>query len=121
MKKSNKIIHWISTGLLTAIMLMSAGMYFGNHEMVVGKFTVMGFPSYVIYPMAVAKLLGLTALWFIKSKTLKEWAYAGFTFNLLLAMLAHLSVNDGEQWGAIMAFIFLVTSYVTYKKLEAAE
>ncbi len=31
--KRDKIIYWISTGLLTALMLMSAGMYFFKHEM----------------------------------------------------------------------------------------
>jgi hypothetical protein len=33
--KAIKVTYWISTGLLSALMLMSAGMYFFNHSMVV--------------------------------------------------------------------------------------
>jgi len=33
--KRNKIIYWVTTGLLTALMHMSAGMYIFNNKMVV--------------------------------------------------------------------------------------
>ena len=56
--------------------------------MVVESFTQLGYPAYLIYPFATAKLLGLVAIWTKKSETLKEWAYAGFTFDFLLAISA---------------------------------
>ena len=43
-------------------------MYFFNHEEVAGMFTDFGYPTYIIYPYAIAKLLGLIAIWFIGSK-----------------------------------------------------
>lgn len=60
------------------------------------SFTGLGFPTYLIYWMAAAKILGLVAIWTNFSPTLKELAYAGFTFNCLLAISAHINVNDGE-------------------------
>ncbi|WP_218972282.1 DoxX family protein [Labilibaculum filiforme] len=48
MKKRDKIIYWIATGLLSALMLMSASMYFMKYEMVNQTFTFLGFPSFVI-------------------------------------------------------------------------
>ena len=115
--KRDKIIYYVATGLLTALMLFSAGMYFFNHEEVASMFTNFGYPTYIIYPYAVAKLLGLVAIWFISNKIIKEWAYAGFFFAFILAFFAHVMIGDGEQMGATMAMVFLVISYIYSKKL----
>ncbi len=114
--KRNKIIYLVSTGLLTALMLMSAGMYFFNNEMVAATFTNLGFPTYIIYPLATAKLLGLVAIWTKKHATLTEWAYAGFFFNFVLATSAHVSANDGEYQAAVVAIILVLVSYIFSKK-----
>lgn len=119
--KTTKIINWISTGLLTLMMLMSAGMYIFNHGEMSVSFLALGFPVYVIYPLALAKILGLVAVWSNLSKTLKEWAYAGFFFNFSLAVSAHLMANDGEFAGAAMALVLLFTSYFSWKKISNAE
>ena len=37
--KTNKIIYWVGTGLLSAMLLMSAGMYVFNNEMIQEMFT----------------------------------------------------------------------------------
>ena len=116
--KRDKVIYWISTGLFTTLMLMSAGMYFFNNEMVSEIFTSLGFPTYIIYPLAVAKILGLIAIWTNKSKMLKEWAYAGFFFDFVLAATAHLMVSDGEYAAALFAIVLLIVSYVFDKKGE---
>ena len=116
--KSNKIIFYISTGLLSALMLYSASMYFFQHEDVAALFTSFGYPTYIIYPYAIAKILGIFALWNPNFKILKEWAYAGFFFAFILAFFAHYMVGDGEQYGALFAFILLMVSYFTNKKLK---
>lgn len=114
--KRNKIIFYIATGLLTALMLFSAGMYFFNHEEVAKMFTNFGYPTYIIYPYAIAKLLGLFAIWNPNFKAIKEWAYAGFFFAFVLAFFAHYMIGDGEQMGALMALVLLVVSYIFNKK-----
>ena len=115
--KNYKTIHLISTGLLSVLMLLSAGMYFFNHAEVANTFSNLGFPNYIIYPLAIAKLLGLVAIWTKKSKALTEWAYAGFFFNFLLALSAHLVVRDGEFAPALVALVLLFISYFTYGKM----
>ena len=117
MMKTTKIIYYISTALLTVIMLFSAGMYIFNHEAIAGFFTHLGYPTYIIYPLAILKILGLISLWFIKSKSLKEWAYAGFFFDFVLAFTAHVMVNDGGHMTALIAFIVLIISYISSKKI----
>ena len=112
----NKIIFYIATGLLTALILFSVSMYFFNHEEVAQMFTNFGYPTYIIYPYAVAKLLGLVALWVPNFKAIKEWAYASFFFAFILAFFAHFMIGDGEQGGAVVAIILLVVSYIFNKK-----
>lgn len=117
--KATKIIYYISTALLTLLMLFSVRMYLFNHEMVVGFFKHLGYPSYLIYPLATAKILGLIAIWSNYSKSLKEWAYAGFFFDFVLAWSAHYFAGDGLVGYALPAIIILIISYGSYKKLES--
>ena len=112
MEKRNKIIYWVATGLLTALMLMSISMYFMKYEMVSDTFTRLGFPSFMVYPSAIAKLLGLIAILSRKSQLLKEWAYAGFFFDFSLAFGAHMVAKDGEFGMAVIAIILLLVSRV---------
>ena len=117
--KRNKNIFYIATGLLTALMLFSVSTYFFNHEEVAKMFTSFGYPTYIIYPYAIAKLLGLFAIWNPNFKTLKEWAYAGFFYAFILAFFAHVMIGDGEQIGAVVAMILLIVSYIFNKKIKS--
>ncbi|WP_460219077.1 DoxX family protein [Psychroserpens sp. MEBiC05023] len=117
--KRDKIIFYVATGLLTLFMLFSVSMYFFKHEDVAKMFTSFGYPTYIIYPYAIAKLLGLVALWTPKFNALKEWAYSGFFFAFILAFFAHYMIGDGEQGGAVIALVLLITSYIFYKRLKS--
>lgn len=113
-----KIVFYVSTGLLSLMMLFSAGMYILNTEQVAEIFTRLGYPTYIIYPLAVAKVLGLLAIWSNFSRILKEWAYAGFFFDFLLALSGHFNAGDGEWIMAAMAIVLLGLSYFSDKKTE---
>jgi len=115
--KRNRNIYWTVTGLISALMLMSAGMYIFNNTMVTDTFIKLGYPSYIIYPLAVLKILGIVAILTKKSKMLKEWAYAGFFFDFVLAFFAHIAVNDGGYMPSFVAIILLLTSYIYDKKI----
>lgn len=115
--KTNKAIYLIATGLLTLMMLMSVGMYFFKHAEVSEVFTKLGYPTYIIYPLAIAKLLGLGAIWTNKIRALKDWAYAGFFFDFILAFTAHFMIKDGGHMPALVALVLLLVSYWYSKKL----
>lgn len=114
--KNAKLFYYISTGLISALMLMNVVMYFFNNAHVSEEFQKLGFPLYIIYPLAIAKLLGVIALWAPVSRDLKMFAYAGFTFNFLLAFSAHLNIGDDELFGPLVALALLFTSLYFYKK-----
>lgn len=106
----------ISTALLSLLMLFSASFYIINNEEVTNIFINLGFPSFIIYPLAALKIIGVIFLWFGKGSFLREWAYAGFLFNFLLALGAHLNAADGEFQGAALALVLLIISYAFDKK-----
>jgi len=94
-------------------------MYFFNYAHVSEEFGNLGFPLWIIYPLAVLKIIGVATLW-IKAlpSLLREWAYAGMFFNVLLAFVAHVMVSDGEQWGALVALILIVLSRFSLSKIS---
>jgi len=113
----DKIIYWVSTGLLCALMAFSATMYFMNYEEVVDVFAQLGFPAWVVYPLAVAKVLGIVAILSKQSKLLKEWAYAGFFFDAFLAFGAHHYAQDGAGTPALIGIVLVIISRIYDSKL----
>jgi len=108
--KVRKIIYWASTLLMCLIFLFSASMYFAKTEMIKGYFDMLNYPPYLVYPLAVAKILGIVAVLSNKSKILKEWAYAGFFFDAILALTAHVKSGDGGEMMSIAAIILIIIS-----------
>jgi len=115
--KKNNIIYLIATGLLTALILMSAGRDIFYNEMVSESYIKFGYPTYIIYPLGIIKILGLIVIWAKKANILKKLAYAGFFFNFVLAFGAHISVNDWGFVPAIVGIILLATSYMYNEKI----
>ncbi len=110
MEARDKIIYWIATGLLSALMIMNAVMYVIQHEMVSEMFTSLGYPTYIIYPLGSVKVLGIIAILTRRSTLLKEWAYAGFFFVFVLACTAHINVGDGQFAPPLVAIILVLVS-----------
>ena len=115
--KTQKIGYWVATGLLSALVLMSVGMYFFNYGHISAEFKKLGYPVYIIYPLAIAKILAVVAILTKMSPKLKEWAYAGLFFDFVLAGVAHIVVKDGEFGGAVIATVLLLASYYFDSKL----
>ena len=79
-------------------------------------FRDLGFPIWLVYPLAIAKILGVIAILSKKSKLLKEWAYAGIFFDMVLAFTAHSMVEDGGQGAAALGLVaLLVSRYFDWK------
>ena len=117
--KAIKITNLVSTGLLSALLLMSAGMYFFQHDMMKELFESFGFPTYIIYPLAMAKICAVIVFWLPNATKIKEWAYSALFFELILAFFAHYMIGD-DPMGAALAIVLLAVSYITYTKLQQA-
>lgn len=104
--KKDKIIYWVSTGIIGAMMLFSAYSYFTNPQMVEG-FKHFGFPDYFRVELGLAKILGALVLLIpqLPSK-IKEWAYAGFGIVFISASIAHF--NSGDATSMVVTPIVLL-------------
>lgn len=121
--KKTTTIYWVFTGLLAALMLMSSV----PDIMVVPQAVTMvsnhlGYPHYIIPFLGVAKLLGVVAILVPGFGRLKEWAYAGFTFDLAGAMYSAIAVGDpASAWLPILIGCALIAcSYIFYHKKKKA-
>lgn len=72
----------------------------------------LGYPDYFAPMLGGAKVLGIAALLHPRTVTLKEWAYAGFTFNLLAASPAHFFAGD-PPFAMIFPLVFLVPLFAS--------
>ena len=117
-QKGIKIAYWIITGLFTVFMVLGTYRYFFAYETVLENMNSLGYPSYLIYPSAITKILGLVAIITNLSSLLKNLAYAGFFYEMLLAVYSHIMVEDGQFLGATIALALVLASYFLNRKLE---
>jgi len=117
---TNKLtkIYWTSTILFAAFMFFSVMMYLFKTDFVSTMYVSLGFPVYLLYINALAKFSGSVVLLMPRFTLLKEWTYAGFSFILTLAFIAHVMAGDGQWPGAVIGGILLATSYVARKNLQ---
>ena len=111
--KRARWIYWIVTAPFVVTMMVAGLTYLSGASFSVNGITHLGYPAYVCKILGVAKLLGGIAILYGKFRTLKEWAYAGYTFNLLGASASH--AFSGDNVGKIIVPIiilgFLMASY----------
>ena len=115
--KATKITYWISTLLLSFMMVFSAYAYLTQPAMK-QAFQHLGFPDYFRIELAIAKIIGISVLLIPSPIKLKEWAYAGFTIVFISAFIAH-SVSGDPVSARVMPLIalaLLMVSYFTYQK-----
>jgi DoxX-like family len=108
--KRDKIIYWITTGLISAGMLMSAGMYLSRNAELMENFKALSIPLYFVTMLGAAKLLGAITLVAPVWSKLKEWAYAGFAFVFLGAAWTHFATGTS----AVAPLLFLALLGVSY-------
>ena len=115
--KRDKRSYWIVTGLMAAFMLMASIPDILRIPQAVDVFTHLGYPTYLLPFLGIAKTLGVIAILVPAARWLQEWAYAGLIFDLIGAFYSHLSVGDPlSAWAFPLIGLCLVTgSYVLYR------
>tara|TARA_R100000656_G_scaffold102013_1_gene74252 strand:- start:121 stop:453 length:333 start_codon:yes stop_codon:yes gene_type:complete len=83
----------------------------------------LGYPDYFAYALIVCKILGATTIMFPKLPAkLREWAYAGLTFNLIFAVISHLAVDQIISYilmpfvvGVVLGISYIYSQKITFK------
>ena len=121
--KTTKIIFWIST---TLIFLFEGVMpaLTSQSELAKNGIRHLGYPEYFGAALVVFKVLGVLILIIPKAPArLKEWAYAGFTFDFIFASISHGAVDgigNFQTFFPMIILAILMASYFSYHKLKAA-
>lgn len=118
--KALRTTFWIATVLFVVPLAWSAFQYLVEAPKMVATMTThLGYPLYFTKILAVAKIAGVIALLVPFNRRIKEWAYAGFTFDLLGASASHIASRDGLLIASVpLAFLaVLAVSYVSWHKL----
>ena len=117
MKKIN-ILYWTFTGIFAAFMFFSSIPNIMMSPESVALIGGLGYPSYIIPFLGIAKVLGSIAILVPGFPRIKEWAYAGFFFDLTGATYSAIAKDGFQPAHAFMLvfFAFLGLSYVFYHK-----
>jgi hypothetical protein len=117
----DKIIYWITTGIITFMMLFSAFSYLTNPDMK-AAFVHLGFPDYFRIELAILKVLGALVLILpMVSDKIKSFAYFGFALAFISAFIAHTASGDpiSVAVAPIVFVVILGVSYIFYNKVKA--
>jgi hypothetical protein len=121
--KTTKILYWVFTGMVIITMgLFSISNVIGNEDSA-KLFNSLNLPLYLMPFLGVAKILGTVAILIPGYPRLKEWAYAGLTFDVIGAWYAAFSVGT-PPLGLFFMALFLVPiigSYICYHKMQASK
>jgi hypothetical protein len=112
--------YWGSTVLLSVLMLLSGTGDLLRLQPFVEDLRRLGYPDYLMTILGIAKLLGVAVLLLPGALRLKEWAYAGFAFDLGGATISQLvsGSTPAQILPPASCALILALSYVTYRQLQ---
>lgn len=123
--RSTNIVYWIITGLFAGMMIFSGITNLMNWPDAITLIVDhLGYPLYFMHFIGLAKVVGGIGLLVPGFPRLKEWAYAGFFFDLIAAIWSGYSVGDPPaNWLPILVFMAaLFGSYALHhRRLRTAQ
>jgi hypothetical protein len=114
--------YWTLTAVFCLFITFSGLGDLVSAEAVVSDLLQLGYPAHLAPFLGVAKLLGVAALLAPGLPRLKEWAYAGLSFDLSGAIFSALALGivDSDLVMASIGLLLLVAAYVSYRLAERA-
>lgn len=108
---------WLVTGLMAALVLLSAIPDILQIPGALQVFTHLGYPPYLLVFLGTAKILGVAAVLVPGFPRLKEWAFAGLAFDVTGALYSHLSIGDppGAWAPAAIALALIAGAYSAFR------
>ena len=117
----NKKLYTSLKVIFSSFMLFGAIGELTLNETVVHSMELIQMPVYLLYLLGVLKISGIIALWFSPFKWIKEWAYAGFTFDFIGAIIGFIATGNLVMPDIVIApvgLILCLSTYFFWKKSE---
>jgi uncharacterized membrane protein YphA (DoxX/SURF4 family) len=112
-----QIAYWGATGLVAMVTLFAGFSYLTAAPQAVENFRHVGYPQQLRILLGIGKLAGAIVLLLPRLAALKEWAYAGFTFMWIAAVVAHHLAGDGAL--VLLPVVLLGALMVSYMTRSA--
>ena len=119
--KTTKITYWTATIIIFLLDGLMPALT-SNTELAKQGISHLGYPDYFRVLLTVFKIIGAILLIVPAVKgRVKEWVYAGFSFNFISAAVSHWAVDgfNGQVIFPVVAFAILAVSYISYTKLNS--
>jgi len=119
--KTTKITYWTATIIIFLLDGLMPALT-SNTELAKQGISHLGYPDYFRVLLTVFKIIGAILLIVPAVKgRVKEWVYAGFSFNFISAAVSHWAVDgfNGQVIFPVVAFAILAISYISYTKLNS--
>ena len=111
MKIAISVLYWLATLIVLLLLGFAAFMYLTNHDGAAGFFAHLGYPTYIVYPLAGLKIIAFLVIITHRYNDLRDMAYAAYFFNMILALVGHQQAGDGYTHAAVGA-VALIVSYL---------
>lgn len=115
--KKNKIIFWISTGLI-AFFELSGALFMNSQEAIDGMHHL-HLPDWFRWEVSIGHLIGGFLLIMPVNPRIKEWVYAAFGIDFISAFIAYVSIDGwvGNTFSPLITLALLIVSYAYYHKM----
>ncbi len=115
------VVHLTATGLFVAVFLYSAVWSLVDLDGTRADTVALGFPAWTSLPLALAKLAGLAVILSRRFEALTWLAFAGFFYDVVLALGAHVAQRDGARAAlALVGIAVTVAAYLVERRRRAA-
>ena len=113
-----KLLYWIPTGLLVVNFALGGASTLLKSEGALDVFRKLGYPDYFAAMLGTAQLLGAAALLLPAPRTVREWAYAGLSFDCIAAAISLLAVGMTVYHLGFPIFILalILTSHWSWRR-----
>ncbi|MEP6684624.1 MAG: DoxX family protein [Parafilimonas sp.] len=116
--KKNKIIYWITTGILALFLL--SGAFFINSQMAIDGMHHLGLPEWFRWEVSIGHIIGGLLLILPVWPRLKEWNYVALGIDYISASIAYFAIDGvvGASFFPLIDLVILIVSYIYYHKIK---
>lgn len=120
--KKYTYLYWTLLILLATFFTISGFLEITKSPATYPKTLKMGYPPYFILTLGISKICGAIVLLIPRIKRLKEWAFAGFTFDVIFAFISGLAISSPADYiKAIIVFWIIMLTYSLFLEKQLFE
>jgi hypothetical protein len=112
------IVYWVSTAFVVLVMGVAGALFVLRVDAGLKVLNHLGYPLYFATLIGVTRLLAAAAVLAPVPRGLREWAYAGLTFDLLATIFSILAsgLPAVDIIQPVIILLAVLTSYLSWRK-----